>query len=445
MNEVLEFIRYTYKLTFGEEFTGDLSKYSNLSMDEVLGKIPAILGELVSPTTAVSNDFFEPLHFYSDESFSIGFPALSSLEYSYDKQHWVSAGYMGILCGPSGIYVRGSSGERVSCYYASFRLEGSGIKCDGSVMSLIGTEKLPEAAFGWLFSGCEALVKAPELPATKLEHSCYNHMFNGCTSLIEAPELPATELAPSCYESMFKGCTSLVKAPVLSTAALADDYGRNMFEGCISLAKAQAEPNTQQELPEDFFAPFVVFTDSPAVAGREERKDIRYYTRGIPKSEPMYAVKLPTLAPLEYSLDCGKTWHLNAGDWIELPEDGLVVRGTTGKPVSDETHHIEFSDDNWEPQVTGSVMSLLGTVDMPENAFAYLFKDCHEMVGYTPDMPATKLAKGCYKGMYLWCENLTGVGCIGVNEFPPECCEDMFNECWMIESSMLPPGTYSHV
>ena len=60
-----------------------------------------------------------------------------------------------------------------------------------------------------MFSGCESLTNAPELPATTLASYCYGNMFFGCTSLVHAPELPATTLVNNCYAYMFKDCTNL--------------------------------------------------------------------------------------------------------------------------------------------------------------------------------------------------------------------------------------------
>ncbi len=46
-----------------------------------------------------------------------------------------------------------------------------------------------------MFSGCESLTTAPELPAVNLAKQCYEYMFYGCTNLTTVPELPATSLS----------------------------------------------------------------------------------------------------------------------------------------------------------------------------------------------------------------------------------------------------------
>ena len=96
-----------------------------------------------------------------------------------------------------------------------------------------------------LFSGCNYLTKAPELPATTLSYYCYSYMFDGCSKLVEAPELPATKLNTDCYYCMFNNCTSLVEAPELPATDFVDEYGYDsssvysyMFSGCTALTKA---------------------------------------------------------------------------------------------------------------------------------------------------------------------------------------------------------------
>ena len=102
--------------------------------------------------------------------------------------------------------------------------------------------ELAERCYSYMFSGCTSLVNAPELPATELADNCYSNMFYGCESLTEAPELPATKLSVRCYEGMFRDCTSLVNAPELPATELANYCYSNMFEGCTSLAVAPDLP-----------------------------------------------------------------------------------------------------------------------------------------------------------------------------------------------------------
>lgn len=102
--------------------------------------------------------------------------------------------------------------------------------------------KLANRCYDGMFKGCTSLTKAPKLPADTLFTSCYQWMFQGCTSLTEAPELPARYLVPNCYFSMFENCTSLVNAPELNALAIAQFCYAGMFSGCTSLETAPVLP-----------------------------------------------------------------------------------------------------------------------------------------------------------------------------------------------------------
>ena len=95
-----------------------------------------------------------------------------------------------------------------------------------------------DGCFRDMFSGCTALERAPELPATTLAQNCYESMFSGCTSLTLAPALPATSLTLGCYGGMFFGCSSLQNPPALSATTLAESSCMNMFSDCTSLKES---------------------------------------------------------------------------------------------------------------------------------------------------------------------------------------------------------------
>ncbi len=95
-----------------------------------------------------------------------------------------------------------------------------------------------DGCFRNMFSGCTALERAPELPATTLASFCYESMFSGCTALTQAPALPATTLAEGSYGGMFSGCTALQNPPAISAQTLAESSCMNMFSGCTSLKES---------------------------------------------------------------------------------------------------------------------------------------------------------------------------------------------------------------
>ena len=136
--------------------------------------------------------------------------------------------------------------------YYQFAMTGS-IAASGNVMSLLdktclatsfpyddGNVDTPEDFnyFVNLFSGCESLTSAPELPAIKLTPYCYMWMFKDCTGLTQAPELPAMALSDWCYGGMFDGCTGLKQAPALPANTMQANCYASMFRGCTGLTEA---------------------------------------------------------------------------------------------------------------------------------------------------------------------------------------------------------------
>ena len=132
--------------------------------------------------------------------------------------------------------------------YTRFTMTGK-IAASGSVMSLIYYLKeanlIPaDYCFAYLFSECESLTQAPELPAKALANNCYQDMFYKCTNLTQAPELSATTLAESCYKYMFTDCLGLTQAPELQATTLANNCYERMFVGCTKLSQAPELPAT---------------------------------------------------------------------------------------------------------------------------------------------------------------------------------------------------------
>ena len=72
-----------------------------------------------------------------------------------------------------------------------------------------------------------AIVKAPSLPALKLETMCYAYMFSYCSRLEQAPVLPAEVLADGCYQGMFQYTSSLSRVEVHALDLSAPDCTTN--------------------------------------------------------------------------------------------------------------------------------------------------------------------------------------------------------------------------
>ena len=134
--------------------------------------------------------------------------------------------------------------------YIRFGKKDIKVACTGDIRTLLDyrnykTVETNNAQFYRLFSSCEELTSAPDLPATRLADYCYSNMFVGCSSLTKAPDLPAQELTAGCYENMFPSCTSLQNAPKLSATKLASGCYQSMFVGCSELQEAPELPATE--------------------------------------------------------------------------------------------------------------------------------------------------------------------------------------------------------
>ena len=210
--------------------------------------------------TVIDKSKIKPLCFTADGEQSVSLKNVGGnapkLQYSYDGNTWTDWDYSALSFGTNEhkfVFIRGNNPNGFSQTtekYSSFSFSTScKVQCTGNVMHLLNYSKdltkIPNSCcFYALFSGCTALIKAPELPATTLADNCYLNMFSGCTSLVTAPELPATTLADMCYYFMFSNCTSLVNAPELPATTLADNCYLNMFSGCTSLVTAPELPAT---------------------------------------------------------------------------------------------------------------------------------------------------------------------------------------------------------
>ncbi len=181
---------------------------------------------------------------------------ISGLEYSVNYGEWtkVVADAEVPFGGDKGnLRLRGKNenGTKLGSGFANISFSNSKVKvdCYGDIRTLLNwanykTVDTSKAGFRALFSGCQVLTSAPDLPTMTLGKNCYKRMFADCTALVKAPELPAKILAESCYFEMFAGCSALEKAPTLPAETLAKGCYNTMFNGCTSLVNAPALPAT---------------------------------------------------------------------------------------------------------------------------------------------------------------------------------------------------------
>lgn len=101
---------------------------------------------------------------------------------------------------------------------------------------IIPWSKVPQSCFEYLFEHCEALIKAPNLPATHCGSYTYRWMFKNCYLLEETPFIGLKTLngEANCHQ-MFYGCTSLKRAVLPDIEKPVIYCFRQMLNGCTSL------------------------------------------------------------------------------------------------------------------------------------------------------------------------------------------------------------------
>lgn len=174
---------------------------------------------------------------------AVGSAPAVTLETSFDGEIWepFTVGETTITLPNVGdkVYFRAGEGGNTALAtsdtkYNNFVMAGK-IAASGNIMSLLqgdaATYTLANYCFSNLFSYCESLIRAPELPAITLTHFCYRKMFYKCSSLATAPELPTKThsgaTARGAYSYMFSNCTNLSKIKVsLTTSLVAATAGR---------------------------------------------------------------------------------------------------------------------------------------------------------------------------------------------------------------------------
>ena len=310
--------------------------------------------------------------------------AVPSIEWSSDARTWNtiaidnsdnSTTLITTLSDSSKMYIRANSTSGTfsedGFKFLYFEFGGSGkVKASGNVMSLIdkncaSTTILSAYCFSGLFSNCDKLTSAPELPAITLAEDCYSYMFEGCTSLTAAPALPATTLAAGCYEVMFEGCTSLTAAPALPATTLAEDCYYGMFRYCTSLTAAPTLPATTlaERCYCDMFSGCTSLTVVPALPAETLAEDCYEYMFDGCTSLTAAPVLLATT--------------LADGCYAYMFEDCTSLTAAPALPVT----------------------------TLAEDCYYGMFKGCKKLTA-APVLPATTLADGCYFDMFRGCEKL---------------------------------------
>ena len=315
------------------------------------------------------------------------------------------------------VYFRGNNRDglsfEVSPYsdvvkkYTNFEMTGQ-IAASGSVMSLIDetgeTTTIPcKRCFAELFYGCDALTKAPKLPAKILTEGCYENMFAACTKLTEAPELPATKLSAACYKEMFSHCTSLEKAPLLPAKTLADECYYAMFSSCVHLTEAPELPAT--EMAQYCYAIMFNGTSiktSPALPAKKLAEGC--YTGMFTSCKLTNAPALPAEEMANY---CYHGMFYDCTSLLTPPE-------LPAEKLAEGCYSMMFAN------CTNLIVAPeLPTKTLAFGCYANMFNDCSSLTK-APELPAENLIEECYNGMFTGCYNLNYIK-VGVmsldNEF----------------------------
>lgn len=185
------------------------------------------------------------------------------------------------------------------------------------------------------------------------------------------------------------------------------------------------------------FIPYVTFTSNKAVGFNMTASDF-------------------TISGLEYSVD--------NGNWTQIRENGISdiqfggSKGNLrlrGKNLLGTANHIEeyakisFTPSNENPNAqvacTGDIRTLLdyenyNTVETKDARFCNLFKNC-TLLTSAPELPATRLARGCYNSMFYGCTSLTEAPALPATELNNGCYEEMFYGCTSLETAPELPAT----
>ena len=293
----------------------------------------------------------------------------------------------------------------------------------GNIMSLLGDrEELPAHAFHGAFSmGSSTAVtyidieeEAPLiLPATELTAHCYQQMFRNCTRLTKAPALPATTSAISCYQSMFEGCTSLETPPSsLPITTVESSACNRMFFGCTKITTAPAFSNLLSIVKDsgcsEMFSGCTNMTTPPPSLPAGTLKYKAYYRMFCNCSKLESIPDFPHDPTVTYELTAGKSAENNQ-------QDGLCYQ--------------MFYNCNALTSLEGKQL-FNSITPLKLGCFNDMFSTCANLVEVPADfLPASTLAKSCYRGMFQQCKKLTRAPELLAPTLEQYCYRYMFFQC----------------
>lgn len=335
--------------------------------------------------------------------------------------------------------------------YSNIRCREYGGHCFvyGNIMSLVDSVNFKDAkkleadyTFAHLFEesyymknkdGVDLL-----LPATTLTERCYYSMFDRCQSLTASPVLPAPTLVKECYFKMFDSCSNLSYVTCLASDGFGDSGTHDWLYrianyGTFIKAKGVTFPLTRIGLSwtvEDYNPGKIVpLTLEAAAAGVVVTFDNK------------------ATGPVTYKVNDGESQTIANG------ETGTITLGNVGDKVEffgdnkfyatgyDNYSNIACSKDCY---LYGNIMSLIKSAGFDkvtelgeQDTFMALFYNNTNIKNKTDSellLPATKLANGCYGGMFSGCKKLTVAPNLPATGLRESCYRSMFKGCENLSS-----------
>lgn len=383
--------------------------------------------------------------------------AVETLEYSVNGGEWKELGINTISFGGNlgNLQLRGKSyfGTARNTFDYSQFIFGNDVEvsCTGDIRTLINHEfydvcSSKYAKFYNLFSDCQNLISAPELPATTLAAGCYSGMFSGCTALKNAPELPATILAEGCYSGMFEGCTSLTEAPKLPATTLAEGCYGGMFEGCTSLVISPELPaiTLATQCYRDMFNGCIALEEAPELPATT----LAEYCYWDMFEGCIALAETPRLLATTLAKGCYCAMFDGCIALAEAPELPATIlaeacyssmfKGCSSLTKAPELPATTLAVACYSSMLEGCT-SLVLSPELPattlaSSCYSFMFGGCTALTE-TPVLPATTLAEHCYFGMFSGCNSLTSASELPAMTLAKFCYTEMFNNCTNLQKA----------
>lgn len=347
-------------------------------------------------------------------------------------------------------------------------------------------ETLKDFCYSNMFSGCTNLTKTGQTLWTNTANRCCEYMFMGCTGLTDISDTIFTDnvnLTTECYYGMFENCTNITSVTI-SKKTLPDTaagcFGR-MFAGCSKLSnivyycdKLGEDTNTginhtyqwvqNVSSTGDWYNAnqqnFTNMSDSEIPNGwlinvglpinPENAGD--YFTISNLDSAQKTISLYVSVDKLYYSFDDHIWEYILKSDlpeemfegsyrkkWTFNLQGNSKVRFKANNNLKYYNTTFDFSNDTRKLtgiNISGNIQTLSAGDDYKnlQNKATKcddLFSGC---VSWTFDgltLPATKLAEGCYWGMFSGCKGLTSIpkGFLPATKLAESCYFSMFGGC----------------